>query len=580
MKYLIMGVIFFLAIAAPFAYSDSPPLYLDRAYEPIVIYGGALDATFRAGAPISDLYLCAYDAATQTWRVMPFQIDERFHTFDKYKPGKEEAKRHTYFIADEDVSFDYDDELVFLCGDLGDKAPDKSWIDDAESHQYGRVQITLWDPLDQNKVGYAYLYRSSTWNQTIPDKYQMAFDSTTVTVSSYAYQVRMSRTTSLIEDIAFKPPFGTGVDIFDTQKIRLIGYIYLNGISLSPGRYGTPAANEVDNLYAYPDHLEYTRKPRVRVVVERRMTIQFGPLVVREVAFYLTTKYYPHSGTVDGGADLNPDALKREFPGLKGTWIFRFDMLRQSWDFSKDAQGMKFYNAYNDGIPVDGVPDNPDTTLSVPIRQWNLCSGEQGSLFTYTAFEDTTWKRTRLYYYDNKNGGQGDGSVITGGDTGDGVSYGDMGFVLYSSTEDSVSLELGFTAYFLPKNYGKTDGEKLLQQVQNKVVFGSYRQTDVEPEHSRQYPSEFQLLGNYPNPFNGETRICFSLPYRAKVKVTVFDVHGRQVISLVEKTLHDGMHEVKWNGTSTSGQMVASGVYYCRLNTEGFCLQKKLLLLR
>ncbi len=575
-----IGIIFLHLATTLLVWSQPKPLYLERPYEPIVIYGGAIDAAFRAEAPINDLYLCAYDAVTQSWRVMPFQIDERFHTYDRYKPGKEEAKRHTYFIPDEDPFFDYDDELVFLAGDLGDQAPANSWIDDAESHLYGRVQITLTDPLDTDIKGYAYLYRSSTWQQPVPDKYQMSFDPATLTVSTYAYRVRMDEKTSMIRDIIFKPPFGSGVDIFDTQKIRAIGYINLIGMYFLFGKAKVDAANEYDNLYSYPEYLMFTNNPKVRVIVERRTRVEFSSHSFWDrLAFYITLKYYPNSGNLIGGADLDPEVMKKEWD-ISGTVSIKFDMIRQSWDFNSAAQGMKFYNAYNNGIPVDGIPDKPDTTLTVPIRQWNLCSGEQGTLFTYTAFEDTSWKAASLYYYDNKNGGQGDGSIIEGGDTGDGVSYGDMGFILYSSISKIVSLQLGFTAYFLPKNYTQADGAKLAQQVENKIVYGSYRQTAVRPAEANQQPADFRLLGSYPNPFNAETQIGFYIPQKSEIHITIIDARGCRVATLMNQNLAPGEYRVTWDGKDDTGCGLPSSVYFYRVVSGQRFLQGKLLLLR
>lgn len=84
------------------------------------------------------------------------------------------------------------------------------------------------------------------------------------------------------------------------------------------------------------------------------------------------------------------------------------------------------------------------------------------------------------------------------------------------------------------------------------------------------------LLGpNYPNPFNPETTISFSIPNSAHVVLKVFDVLGREVVSLVDGFEQAGAHSVRFDGSQ-----LTSGVYFYRLVADQFTATKKLLLLR
>ena len=76
-------------------------------------------------------------------------------------------------------------------------------------------------------------------------------------------------------------------------------------------------------------------------------------------------------------------------------------------------------------------------------------------------------------------------------------------------------------------------------------------------------PTEFSLAQNYPNPFNPETTIPFALPVRANVKLSVFDLLGREVATLVNGTMDAGSHAVNWNASDLS-----SGVYFYRLDAQ------------
>jgi hypothetical protein len=103
--------------------------------------------------------------------------------------------------------------------------------------------------------------------------------------------------------------------------------------------------------------------------------------------------------------------------------------------------------------------------------------------------------------------------------------------------------------------------------------------TDVE-EVTLQLPTKLALGANFPNPFRSGTTFGIDLPRPTKVKVTVYDISGRRVATLVSKGLDAGHHEVQWLGRDQSGRRVASGVYFGRLEAEGQILTRKMLLLK
>ncbi len=85
-------------------------------------------------------------------------------------------------------------------------------------------------------------------------------------------------------------------------------------------------------------------------------------------------------------------------------------------------------------------------------------------------------------------------------------------------------------------------------------------------------------LSNYPNPFNPETTISFTLPKRAEATLRIYNSAGQLVRTLVSEQLPAGEHKVVWNGTADNGQQVASGVYLYRLDVDGLMVQRKLVL--
>jgi len=94
-------------------------------------------------------------------------------------------------------------------------------------------------------------------------------------------------------------------------------------------------------------------------------------------------------------------------------------------------------------------------------------------------------------------------------------------------------------------------------------------------------PYEYALHDNFPNPFNPETQIRFSMGGQENVKLVIYDVMGRQVRSLLNgESYTPGFHVVNWNGLDNRGQKVPSGMYIYRIKAGDFIADKKMLLVK
>ena len=93
-------------------------------------------------------------------------------------------------------------------------------------------------------------------------------------------------------------------------------------------------------------------------------------------------------------------------------------------------------------------------------------------------------------------------------------------------------------------------------------------------------PGLWSLAAAYPNPFNSTTRISFTTPVRAELKVTVFDALGRQVASLANGIHAAGEHTLTWNSKDSFGQPVVSGMYFYEIRGEGVQMTNKVFLVR
>ena len=99
----------------------------------------------------------------------------------------------------------------------------------------------------------------------------------------------------------------------------------------------------------------------------------------------------------------------------------------------------------------------------------------------------------------------------------------------------------------------------------------------VDPEI---LPYDYALHRNYPNPFNPITTLRYDLPENSEVNITIYDIMGREVRSLVNQTQDAGFKSVVWNATNDLGQPVSAGMYLYRISAGDFVQVKKMVLLK
>lgn len=102
---------------------------------------------------------------------------------------------------------------------------------------------------------------------------------------------------------------------------------------------------------------------------------------------------------------------------------------------------------------------------------------------------------------------------------------------------------------------------------------------DVNGMHMDNLPDEFQLR-NYPNPFNPETTITFSIPEAMDITLRIYNIRGELVNELQNGRMASGSHNIKWYGTNQNGQQVGSGVFIYTLESPQFSASGKMILMR
>ncbi len=175
--------------------------------------------------------------------------------------------------------------------------------------------------------------------------------------------------------------------------------------------------------------------------------------------------------------------------------------------------------------------------------------------------------------------------------------------VLLQWTTQSESNNLGF------RLYRSETREGIYHEITSQIIVGAgdsdqehhYEFTDQDVESGKTYfykladvsfdgkvtqhnvievniglPSEFSLEQNYPNPFNPETTIRFSLTESGYVTLSIFNIKGQRVRTLVSNPTNTGIHSVVWDGRDDQGQILPSGVYIYELRTDNRVETKKM----
>jgi hypothetical protein len=93
-------------------------------------------------------------------------------------------------------------------------------------------------------------------------------------------------------------------------------------------------------------------------------------------------------------------------------------------------------------------------------------------------------------------------------------------------------------------------------------------------------PDVYALHQNYPNPFNPITRINYDLPEDALVNITIYDMMGRQVKTLINSEQTAGYRTIRWNGTNYLGQTVSAGLYMYVIQAGAYRKTRKMVLLK
>ena len=93
-------------------------------------------------------------------------------------------------------------------------------------------------------------------------------------------------------------------------------------------------------------------------------------------------------------------------------------------------------------------------------------------------------------------------------------------------------------------------------------------------------PNSYSLLQNYPNPFNPVTKLRYELPENSHVNITIYDMLGRAVKTMVNQHQNAGHRSIIWDGTNDYGNTVSTGIYLYQIQAGAYTRTKKMVFLK
>ena len=201
-------------------------------------------------------------------------------------------------------------------------------------------------------------------------------------------------------------------------------------------------------------------------------------------------------------------------------------------------------NDQSDGVPGDVLPGGGEVVANRLPHGWAIANWEDGALITEGDFFVV------MHWQPDAPGNPAVGQ--------------DSNTVLYRSFWYSSPYGWNFT----------NDGEWMMRV----VVVTSTGIKEIGSDGVK--PAGYELLGNYPNPFNATTDIRFITPYEGDVKIEIFNIKGQLIKTLVDGYIKPGIYSKTWDGSNNSGNEVSSGVYFCKLTAGGNVDTRKMVLMK
>lgn len=513
--------------------------------EPPIILAGSELPLFQNLDPHS---IVGFRLRNGQWEQMPVQVDERDLRLiqDLYNGTINDnfqlqflvyTDPETFTGSDNDPTFDENDELVFMAKDAGNAYSGQPLPTGTLS---GGLEVHLYDPLTDAEA-YFYLfeqdgtldqdagadyvdYSYSLLNGEFQSAYTINFYNPENSIVQTDYYIQRFSDDWIRDVLKIYAGNANGTNILDQAKILL----------------GPGICNRSIDTYSQGAGIHIASKDGPVRAIRSIMGANSGPLIERNQFFY------EKMDEIDFYVRLH---------FIRG--FLRF------FDFSENAIGMRFYDAYNqNGVAIDG---SPDPVNEWEVSDWSLVSGPQGSLLRFDEIQTTFPVDTFLTYYVD------DSSPDAQQCTGDSKSIGASGHWLLQEIPDtdprSGSQEKHFykeTSYFLKENLKPADIEQKLDE-QAMALEVNIRDLSLTSTVEVQEEIPFRL---FPNPSaDGTVTVAFPQE-QGPLMFTLYSLDGRQLFQ----------QQLRSTSTLTLPAQIGAGFYLAEMRSAEMVKTEKWVL--
>lgn len=386
------------------------------------------------------------------------------------------------------------------------------------------------------------------------------------------------------------------------------GYFYVNYTAANPNRtvISRFQVSQLDSNIAEPDSETVLLEFAQPYSNHNGGQIAFGP---NDGFLYIATG--------DGGSFGDPECNAQNRQTLLGA-ILRIDVDNTSshGNYSIPIDNPYYNNTinYREEIYAYGLR-NPWRFSFDPVTGW-LWAGDvgqgqweeidlivNGGNYGWSTFEgfhcynspwpcdtlpcDTTGLRMPVWEYSHSLGLSITGGYVYRGNSITGLAgkyiYGDylsgrIWSIEYSSLGNPINEELFDTSLEISSFGTDQDGELYICAFDGRIYRFFPTATQIKKNENRAI-TKYELKQNFPNPFNPQTRITFTLFKSSTVKIEIIDLKGRLIQTLLNQVKPSGTYEAVWNGNNQNGIKQPSGIYFYRILLNGKLRESKRMLL-
>jgi len=209
----------------------------------------------------------------------------------------------------------------------------------------------------------------------------------------------------------------------------------------------------------------------------------------------------------------------------------------------------------------------------------------------YPGSKDGPWDMTGLLVSETNMDGQAADSILLGGVAlFTGLAVGPLQEMFaFHFTPGNVTVgqvkTMVFDSAFIPPaanfSFVSLLGSTFPPTIAPALTFPVIAKSDVAVDgDGKMVPHSFSLGQNRPNPFNPSTVVDYSVARKSQINISVFNILGQRVKTLVDREADAGQYQAVWDGADDNGNQVASGIYFYKMSTAGFVETRKMVLMR